>query len=226
MCRLQEGNLSFWGSDVSKLVPISEKEGFPVVDMVTALGLDWSLTGTKASHKKETAMIAETKLRLERLKHLPGDFLLKTGLASTGCWSLIDYGLPPSLGDVPRLSGSVKRALTLAAGAPEIVLNMSPSSTLSAELRWILVQLRFWHGIAKQSDAKDLLIRSEKNSLNIKFLGGIFLGHPGPRRWDIPDKTLCKWPFSVVLDREWPGCPGFRSGRPGFGKTLCKQTLG
>ena len=29
-----------------------------------------------------------------------------------------------------------------------------------------------------------------KNSLNIKFLGGIFLGHPGPRRRDIPDKNF------------------------------------
>ena len=29
-----------------------------------------------------------------------------------------------------------------------------------------------------------------KNSLNIKFLGGIFLGHPGPRRRDIPDKKF------------------------------------
>ena len=35
--------------------------------------------------------------------------------------------------------------------------------------------------------------RSEKNSLNIKFFqnfGGIFLGHPGPRRRDIPDKNF------------------------------------
>ena len=32
--------------------------------------------------------------------------------------------------------------------------------------------------------------RSEKNSLNIKFLGGIFLGHPGPRRRDIPDRIV------------------------------------
>ena len=29
-----------------------------------------------------------------------------------------------------------------------------------------------------------------KNSLNLKFLGGIFLGHPGPRRRDIPDKNF------------------------------------
>ena len=35
-----------------------------------------------------------------------------------------------------------------------------------------------------------VLFRSEKNSLNIKFLGGIFLGHPGPRRRDIPDKNF------------------------------------
>ena len=39
-------------------------------------------------------------------------------------------------------------------------------------------------------------------------------------------KTLCKWPFSVVLGTEWPGFPGFVSGRPRFGKTLYKKTLG
>ena len=33
-------------------------------------------------------------------------------------------------------------------------------------------------------------LRSEKNSLNIKFVGGIFLGHPGPKRRDIPDKNF------------------------------------
>ena len=65
-----------------------------------------------------------------------------------------------------------------------------------------------------------------KNSLNIKFLGGIFLGHPGPRRRDIPDKNFMQVAFSVVLDREGRDVPGFGSGRPGFGKTLCKKTLG
>ena len=51
--------------------------------------------------------------------------------------------------------------------------------------------------------------------LKINFLGRIFLGHQGPRRRDIPDpgpgmpqtKTLCKSRFSVVLAREWLGCP-------------------
>ena len=56
-----------------------------------------------------------------------------------------------------------------------------------------------------------------KNSLNIKFLGGIFLGHPGPRRRDIPDKNFMQ--VASFLDSEGPGCPG-------FGKTLCKKTLG
>ena len=37
--------------------------------------------------------------------------------------------------------------------------------------------------------------RSEKNSLNIKFLGGIFLGHPGPRCRDIPDKNFMQVAF-------------------------------
>ena len=35
----------------------------------------------------------------------------------------------------------------------------------------------------------------KKNSLNIKFLGGIFLGHPAPRRRDIPDKNFLQVAF-------------------------------
>ena len=51
--------------------------------------------------------------------------------------------------------------------------------------------------------------------LNIKILSRIFLGHQGPTCQDVPEpgpgmsrtKTLCKAPFSVILDGEWPGCP-------------------
>ena len=48
-------------------------------------------------------------------------------------------------------------------------------------IKW---QTWFWEG-QRPSDSQ-----VRKNSLNIKFLGGIFLGHPGPRRWDIPDKNF------------------------------------
>ena len=50
-------------------------------------------------------------------------------------------------------------------------------------------------------------IQGRKNSLKIKFVGRIFLGRQGHTRRDIPTKTLCKLPFSVVLEREWLGCP-------------------
>ena len=38
-------------------------------------------------------------------------------------------------------------------------------------------------------------IQERKSSLNIKFLGGTFLGHPGPRRRDIPDKNFMQVAF-------------------------------
>ena len=52
------------------------------------------------------------------------------------------------------------------------------------------------------------------------FGQGIPDEHQGPRRQDIADpgpgtswtKTLCKAPFPVVLDREWPGCHAIRVG--------------
>ena len=57
-------------------------------------------------------------------------------------------------------------------------------------------------------------LRSEtqvrKNSLNIKFPGGIFLGHPGPRRRDIPDKNFMQVAFFCC----------FRQGVAGMSRDL------
>ena len=39
------------------------------------------------------------------------------------------------------------------------------------------------------------LFQERKSSLNIKCLGGIFLGHPRPRRWDIPDRNFMQVAF-------------------------------
>ena len=50
-----------------------------------------------------------------------------------------------------------------------------------------------------------IILRSEKNSLNIKFLGGIFLGHPGPRRRDIPDKNFMQVVFFCCFRQEVAG---------------------
>ena len=39
-------------------------------------------------------------------------------------------------------------------------------------------------------------------------------------------KTLCKWPFSVVLDREWPGCPGIWVGTSWVWKNFMQENFG
>ena len=73
--------------------------------------------------------------------------------------------------------------------------------------------------------------QDRKNSVKIKFLGGIFLAHQGSACRDIPGmsrtKTLRKAPLSVVLDREWPGCPAIWAGTSHrIRQTLCKKALG
>ena len=52
--------------------------------------------------------------------------------------------------------------------------------------------------------------QERKSSLNIKFLGGIFLGHPGPRRRDIPDKNFMQVAFFCC----------FRQGLAGMSRDL------
>ena len=49
-----------------------------------------------------------------------------------------------------------------------------------------------------------------------KVFGRDIPGTSGTQTSGHPGQNLCKWPFSVVLDREWPGCPGIWVGRPGF----------
>ena len=44
-------------------------------------------------------------------------------------------------------------------------------------------------------------------------------GYPG-------QKTLCKWPFSVVFDREWPGCPGIWVGTSRIWKNFMQENFG
>ena len=63
---------------------------------------------------------------------------------------------------------------------------------------------------SKASPATCFAIYQErKSSLNIKFLGRIFLGHPGPRRQDIPDKNCMQVAFCCFrqevagMSRDW-----------------------
>ena len=71
------------------------------------------------------------------------------------------------------------------------------------------------------------VVRSEKKQPKHKVLGGIFLGHPGPRRRDIPNQDFMQKAFFCCFRQ---GVAGMSRdlGRdvPDFGKTLCKKTLG
>ena len=49
--------------------------------------------------------------------------------------------------------------------------------------------------------------KKKKKNLNIKFLGGIFLGHPGPRRRDIPDKNFVQVAFFCCFRQGVAGMP-------------------
>ena len=64
-----------------------------------------------------------------------------------------------------------------------MVLRASSLPSYSVEVVEGCIVLPLLHELCILIRASEPKIRSEKNSLNIKFLGGIFLGHPGyPRQ--------------------------------------------
>ena len=100
-------------------------------------------------------------MRLMRSGHLGCGFLPPSSLASVGCLSLPDYGMPPSLSEVARLSRDVKRLLQLFPGAPELVLNLGTSGTLNVEWKWAPSHLRLWLWlkISSTPDGRELWMR-------------------------------------------------------------------
>ena len=80
-----------------------------------------------------------------------------------------------------------------------------------------------------RQDGPETDLKRTRNILKIKFLGTIFLGWDvrGPRCRDIPDKKLyASGLFLLIYKGSGRDVAGFGSGRPGFGKTLCKKSLG
>ena len=60
-----------------------------------------------------------------------------------------------------------------------------------------------------------------------KVLGRDIPGTSGSQTSGYPGtETLCKWPFAVVLDREWPGCPGICVGTSRIWKNFMQDTFG
>ena len=66
-----------------------------------------------------------------------------------------------------------------------------------------------------------------KNSLKIEFFGRDIPGTSGTQTSGYPGKKLyASGLFLLFLTGSGRDVPGFGSGRPGFGKTLCKKALG
>ena len=81
---------------------------------------------------------------------------------------------------------------------------------LGGPLSFFALSFRCGSGLPTATLATCRSCQVRKNSLNIKFLGGIFLGHPGPRRRDIPDKNFMQVAFFC-----W-----FRQGVAGMSRDL------
>ena len=70
------------------------------------------------------------------------------------------------------------------------------------------------------------LYSDRENSLNIKFWAGHSWGIRDPDVGIAQTKTLCNWPFSVLLDREWPGCPAILVGTSRIWKNFMQENFG
>ena len=112
------------------------------------------------------------------------------------------------------------------------VLNDTKTQVVSACLR---VALRMpWN--AKGSSENGLFTpralffiphsQEGKNSLKVKFLGRIFLGHKGPRRRDIPDKNFMQVASFFCFRQGVAGTSRDLGWDVPDWKTLYKKTLG
>ena len=150
----------------------------------------------------------------------------------------LDGFIPDQLGSLLRLERLELEKNSLRGSIPdqlgslalrEIIINRNCLSHTLPEAMGSIMRIAHMDGgtnLLPGSRAKTTFYQEGESSLNIKFLGGIFLGHPGPRRRDIPDKNFMQVAFSAVLDTEWPGCPGIWVGTSRIWENFMQENFG
>ena len=146
-----------WGTEESDLAGLSQEFGIPKANKLYALGATWPISDCEPGYLKEKAKIALIKERLDRVAHLPSPIHLKAQVISTTCLSIVDYLAPPVPSLFTSLRASVRRALKISFGAPEIVMNAVINNTLDPWWRAVLSIMRIWAYAASSKDMKPVL---------------------------------------------------------------------
>ena len=153
-----------WGSDGVQLTEIASERGWSVTQTVESLGADWPLADKEnPKYEKDLGRIEKMLERLRRLIYLPSPLVVKAGVISIGCLSLLDFSVTPSLSHLKKTKMAVRKALGLSSGAPEIVYNVLTKGSLDPHVRWFVTLTRFWHSLAG-FDAGIELLRTFKRS--------------------------------------------------------------
>ena len=180
---------------------ISRWSGFPVKDVITALGMEWALSGKKCEYKKEHQRLYEAKDRLARigLLSLPMHMIYSTVTAA--CLAMTDYSGLPSSTLPASLSVPIKKCVGSPAAAPEIILNLGGPSSVDPVIRWIMSIVKVWRMMAKMSDGREVLARIEPSSKNSRLSSVKKM--LGKRGFEI-DETKVYSPFrNIEMTKPW-----------------------
>ena len=133
----------FWGSFPTPLIQLARQKGVEHTDVVSALGLQWSLrTGVRNDYTKEMARINSCRERLRRLAHLPANLSVKIQAIITGYLSLLSYSVLPESKFASGLRVSVRHALNQSYGAPECVFHCLCRTSADPLYSWVMACAR------------------------------------------------------------------------------------
>ena len=115
---------------------LSQQLGIPCTTVVTTLGITFPLSSEPIESACECQKVVDLIEKLRRIEHLPVPFHVKREAISVGVLSTLDYGGPISPTDAMPMRLSVKKALGVARGAPEVIFYLTGKGTVDPVARW------------------------------------------------------------------------------------------
>ena len=156
----------FWGSFPTLLKLLADEKGVEHTDVVSALGLQWSLRpGVTNLHTKEMARIHSCRERLKRLAHLPASLSVKIQAVITGCLSLLVYSVLPEPKHASGLRVSVRHALNQSYGAPECVFHCLCRTSADPLYTWVMACSRMLNVWVAHHPLPSLAVLRSKKAL-------------------------------------------------------------
>ena len=196
-----------WGSQEKECRDIAAAFDFSYSDSICTMGAEWVLRpGRNPSelYVKEISRLRNAKARLERMMHVKAKLHIKASAIQIAIMSLMAYLPHPLLTTYNGMRTSIKRALGQLFGSWEIYAWVLCSSSIDAEVGWVVSLLHLWKTTCDIPGGREVLKKVKKKNAHSRFTSILLWCRR--HEWHLQSDSLAAGDFLVPFSLPWKVC--------------------